>query len=68
MTSSKNIWMGAALGILLILIITTPGWENVLGFSADFNFGKYAPALVLLGVLGGLVGFVMFNGDKEEKT
>ncbi len=67
MINSKNIWMGVGLVILLVLVVTTPGWENVLGLNASFDMGKYAPALVLLGVLGGLVGFVVMGGDKENK-
>jgi hypothetical protein len=59
--------MGFGFIILIFLVVTTPGWQEVLGFNLDFSelgLGRYVPALILLGFMGGLVGFVLIGGDK----
>ena len=67
MISKNNIWMIVGVVILLVLVVTTPGWKTVLGLDVSFNSGKYLPALILLGALGGLVLFVTMGKDKEDE-
>jgi len=52
------------LAILAFLVVTTPGWQEVLGFNFELNLGKYAPALILLGFMGALVAFVLVGGNQ----
>lgn len=59
--NEKAIWMGFATVILIFLVITTPGWKEVLGFNISLDFGEYLPALILLGFMGALVGFVILS-------
>ena len=61
---SEHIWLGIGIGIVLFLVVTTPGWKEALGVNLNSNFGKYAPLLVLLGSMGGLLGVVLLG--KEE--
>ncbi|MBR9689499.1 MAG: hypothetical protein GOV01_01205 [Candidatus Altiarchaeota archaeon] len=64
--NERQIWMGAGFVILIFLVITTPGWKEVLGVNLDLGFlGRYAPALILLGFMAALVGFVLVGGDNE---
>ena len=53
------------LAILVFLVVTTPGWKEVLGFDFGFDMGQYAPALILLGFMGALIAFVLVGGDKN---
>lgn len=52
--------MGAAL--IIFLVVTTPGWRDVLGIQGSFSLGGYAPALILLLIMGGMVGFMLMGG------
>jgi hypothetical protein len=54
------------LAILVFLVITTPGWREVLGFNLDFELGGIAPALILLGVMGALLAFVLIGGENKS--
>lgn len=58
--------MGVGLAILVFLVVTTPGWQEVMGLNFDFDMGKYAPALILLGFMGALIAFVLVGGEKES--
>ena len=60
MMDEKKLWLGAGIGVVLLLVITTPGWEKVLGF--ELNIGGYMPAFILLGFMGALVLFAMGGG------
>lgn len=66
--SERHVWMGFGAIILIFLVVTTPGWQEVLGFNFDLSafgaLGEYMPALILLGFMGGLVAFVLIGGDK----
>ncbi len=66
--SSSKIWMGIGLALVLFLVVTTPGWKDVLGVKGSFSLGGYAPALILLLIMGGLLGFMLMGGSsgKEE--
>jgi|GEM_PF-2951044 len=66
--SEKHIWMGFGAIILIFLVVTTPGWQEVLGLNSDISsfgtLGEYMPAIILLGFMGALVAFVLIGGDK----
>ena len=58
--------MGVGLVILVFLVVTTPGWQEVLGVNVGtLNTGRYMPALLLLGFMAALVAFVLL-GKKES--
>lgn len=59
--------MAFGFGILTFLVITTPGWKEVLGFNFDISLGKYAPLLIILGFMGALVGFVLIGGGEKSE-
>ena len=61
----KNIWIGAGLAMLAFLVVTTPGWKEVLGVGST-SFGKYVPALILLGFMAVLVAIVFMGEGGEE--
>jgi hypothetical protein len=64
--NERHVWAGVGLVILVFLVVTTPGWKEVLGFNFSFDMGKYAPALILLGVMGALLGFVLMGGKQGD--
>ena len=64
--NEKKIWMAVGLIILLLLVVTTPGWQDVLGLNFEFDLGKYMPAILLLGFMAALIGFVLIGGEKGE--
>lgn len=66
LVNERQIWVGIGFAILVFLVVTTPGWQEVLGFNFELSLGKYAPALILLGFMGALIAFVLVGGDKEE--
>jgi len=64
LAENRNIWYLAGLALMLFLVVTTPGWKEVLGVNIDF--GKYGPAIVLLAIMGGLLAIVLGGeGGKE---
>ena len=56
-----------ALGAVLVifLVVTTPGWKEVLGVSGEIGLGGFAPALILLLIMGGMLAFMMMGGSKD---
>lgn len=62
MVSERQMWVGAGLGILALLVVTTPGWQEALGINATLELGGYMPALIMLGFMGALVAFVLIGG------
>ena len=66
----RHIWLVFGLGLLGFLVITTPGWQEVLGFDLGAigisGIEKYIPAAILLGFMGALVGFAILASGKEE--
>ena len=65
--NEKTMWMAFGFAILAFLVITTPGWKEVLGFNFDIDLGKYAPVLIMLGFMGALVGFVLIGGGEKSE-
>jgi hypothetical protein len=63
--SEKKVWAGIGLALILFLIVTTPGWKDVLGIGTLPNFGALAPALLLLGFMGALLLFVLIGGKES---
>ena len=63
--NERHVWMGAGLGILGLLVITTPGWQEVLGLNLSLDLSGIAPGLIILGVMGALVAFVLLGGEKK---
>ena len=61
MTDNK-LWMGLGAGVIIFLVITTPGWKEVLGMP-ELSLSGYAPALILLLVMGGLLGVMLMGGN-----
>ena len=62
--AEDKIWLGIGIAILLFLIVTTPGWKEVLGINIDLS--GYLPALFLLLIMGGILAIVMFGGQGGE--
>ncbi|MBR9680116.1 MAG: hypothetical protein GOU99_03650 [Candidatus Altiarchaeota archaeon] len=60
----KMMWTGAGIGVVLLLVITTPGWEKVMGF--ELNLGGYLPALILLGFMGAMIFWAVGGGGSKE--
>ncbi len=63
--NEKLIWIGLGIAIVLFLVVTTPGWKEVLGIG-NLNLGQYGPAFVILGIMGGLVAIAFMGGGSEE--
>ena len=55
------------MAVLVFLVITTPGWKEVLGLNFEFSLGEYAPMLILLGFMAALVGFVLLGGGEKSE-
>ena len=65
--NEKTIWIGFGMAVLVFLVITTPGWKEVLGLNFEFSLGEYAPMLILLGFMAALVGFVLLGGGEKSE-
>ena len=66
MAVNNKIWMGLGAALVIFLVVTTPGWQEVLGIQSTFSLGGYAPALILLLIMGGMIGFIMMGSGGEE--
>lgn len=66
--SDNKLWMGLGAGVVIFLVVTTPGWKEVLGMpEISLSLSGYAPALILLLVMGGLLGFMLMGGSGNEE-
>jgi hypothetical protein len=66
LVNERQVWVAGGLGLLVLLVVTTPGWQEVLGIGGELSLGQYAPALLLLGFMAALVGFVLIGGGGEK--
>ena len=60
--ADNKIWMGLGAGVVIFLVVTTPGWKEVLGMP-ELSLSGYAPALILLLAMGGLLGAMLMGGS-----
>lgn len=60
--SDNKMWMGLGAGVVVFLVVTTPGWKEVLGMP-ELSLSGYAPALILLLAMGGLLGVMLMGGS-----
>ncbi|HDR53662.1 MAG TPA: hypothetical protein ENN60_03270 [archaeon] len=65
--NQSKIWIGIGAAVVLFLVVTTPGWKEILGISGEFSLGGYAPALLLLLMMAGLLAIVMMGGEKKPE-
>ena len=64
----NKMWMGLGAGVVIFLIITTPGWKEVLGMpEISLSLSGYAPALILLLAMGGLLGAMLMGGSGGDE-
>lgn len=67
MADKKNsLWIAVGVLIVLFLLVTTPGWKEVLGISGSLSLGGYLPAILILVVMGGMMAFMLMGGEKKD--
>ncbi len=59
----KKLWFYAALAVIIFLIVTTPGWQEVLGVNIQVK--EFLPVIILFTFMFALL-FVVLSTKKES--
>ena len=65
--NERYLWLGAGLAIMVFLVVTTPGWQTVLGIenlSLSINIKEYVPVIALFTFIFGIIGVILLT-EKE---